>query len=67
MIGIVDAVARTASRSFLRESRIVDNSDAAEGVDVPVGLVGKEAGGFLVASSEALLGRDVQAASMSFA
>lgn len=67
--GIVDAVARTASRSFRRDKRRVDNSADAAGmcdlVDLSLFVWGKAAGGFLVASPEALMGSDAQAASRS--
>ena len=67
-IGVVEAVANVASRSLRRERRRVDNSVAAEGPGDTADLVdcGTEAGGFLVASFEALRGRDNQAASKFF-
>jgi hypothetical protein len=66
-IGVVEAVANTASRSLRRDRRRVDNSVAAEGPGGTAGLVDceTEAGGFLVASVEALRGKDNQAASKS--
>lgn len=65
-IGILELVAKTASRSLRRERRMVDSSADGEGLRGPVDLLfeeGREAGGLLVASLEALLGRDVHAAS----
>lgn len=67
-MGILELVAKTASRSLRRERRMVDSSADGEGLRGPVDLLlfeeGREAGGLLVASLEALLGRDVHAASM---
>jgi hypothetical protein len=58
-------VANTASRSLRRERRRVDNSVAGERPGDTADLVdcGTEAGGFFVASFEALRGRDSQASS----
>lgn len=66
--GIVDAVARTASRSLRRERRRVDSSVDAETVLILVCVSlgwGRAAGGFFVASPDALVGRDDHAASKS--
>lgn len=68
-IGVFEAVARVASRSLRSESRRVDNSDEGGGMLLSAGFrfeEGRAAGGFEVASFEALVGRDVKAALRSF-
>lgn len=68
-VGVAVAVARTASRSFRRESKRVDSS--ADGGGTPFCAEGlnfkddREAGGLEVASLEGLVGRDANAASRS--
>lgn len=65
--GVVDAVARIASRSFRRARRQVESSTEVDGpAPTPVLFVelGPE-GGFLVASDEGFVGREVIAASRS--
>lgn len=67
-IGVSEAVARVASRSLRKERRRVDSSDDGGGVPLSAGFrfeEGRAAGGFDVASFEALVGRDANAASRS--
>jgi hypothetical protein len=67
-IGVSAAVARVASRSLRRERRRVEISDEGGGMLLSAWLrfeEGRAAGGFEVASFEALVGRDANAASRS--
>jgi hypothetical protein len=67
-IGVLEAVARVASRSLRNERRRVDSSDEGGGTPLLAGLrveYGRAAGGFEVASFEALVGSEANAASRS--
>lgn len=67
-MGVSLAVASMASRSFRSESKSVDSSDDADGMLLSTAfrfVEGRAAGGFEVASFEALVGMDMNAAPRS--